>query len=156
SRGGCYSLSSLFGGVIMCPPLPAGLMLLPGLINLAPAWWLLSRDDQTRLAASVATVLGGLRFGVPLLVMLSAAAHVEGHRSFEVVAAGGALTPSFPNTWAVTRLSTVLWIITLVAQALVGWAGSRHTLARAGAAFTLPLGVALASTGLCIAALGAA
>jgi hypothetical protein len=149
--GGCEP-SGWLGGVAWCSPVPAELMLAPGITNLAAAFWLLSRDAQTRLAAGVATMLGGLRFGVPLLAMLGTAAHIEGHPGLQLDA-GTYLIAGFPNdeTRAVTSLSVGLWVMSLLSLAIVSSAGGRNTSLLTLIAFMLPLGVAMTATGFCIA-----
>ena len=48
-------------------------MLTPGLLNLVPLLWLVSRDARTRVAAVVASCLGAVRLIVPCLAVMASA-----------------------------------------------------------------------------------
>jgi len=119
---------------------PAGFVLLtlaPGLLNFVPILWLRSRIAKTRLAAVVATILGGIRLMVPAAAVLIAPvpAHTlsvpPGPRGY--VGEYLFLEP-FPNNVSfvtgaqnfglgsgVVLISVGLWMTTFIAIGLVGW-----------------------------------
>lgn len=88
----------------------------PGLVNLLPALWLLSRWRLTQRAAILALVLGGLRFLVPAVAALALSPPAD----YGSVAHGfTVITPgwpwSYPNSWnPIPLVSAALWVATVV------------------------------------------
>lgn len=79
--------------------------LLPGLLNLAPLFWLLSARHQVRMAALVAGILGAIRLGVPAVLYIISHPQVS-------------ISSTFPLPWMfgggdAALLSVVLWFASL-------------------------------------------
>jgi hypothetical protein len=149
SSGACLQVGFNGGYDYFCRPISVALTLLPGLVNLVPAFWLLSSTRRTRTAATVAATLGFARLVLPVTVVLSSAAalpagtatgaatcgpatgsgwpeHVamapDASAGPLVEIASGFLTPTYPNDtqFFVVILSLVLWCGTFVAWAAIG------------------------------------
>src|SRR5579871_6060099 len=73
----CLQRDGLFGPEIRCTRGAALLTLAPGVLNLVPALWLLSRRRRVRLAGLGATVLGALRMIVPGALILASGAEAK-------------------------------------------------------------------------------
>jgi len=96
--------------------------LAPGLLNLLPVVWLLSRNPETQLAAALASILGAARFIIPMAAVLTvapspgsgciSAALCNIPAGFTVISVG---SPAYPNSWnGVGWISLALWLITVI------------------------------------------
>src|SRR6266567_607357 len=73
----CQVIPGFFSAVAICPKWAILLTLAPGLLNLVPIVFLVSRDRWTRLAATVATALGGLRLLVPVIAVVAMSSTID-------------------------------------------------------------------------------
>lgn len=103
----------------------------PGLLNLVPLLWLLSKASNVRRAAIVASVLGGLRLFLPVIAVLAMTPPSDYGtvgRGFTVIAVGW--PSSYPNDWnAIPLVSAALWVATVVAYFVNRARSSRKSLA---------------------------
>jgi hypothetical protein len=117
--------SNIFGGVSAqanCPDRLVVAALSPGLLNLLPFLWLLSRKPETQLSAVLASVLGTLRVAVPMVAVLTLAPTPgAGCLSADLCSLPPGFTviqvmsPAYPNSWnAVGWISIALWVLTVV------------------------------------------
>lgn len=119
----------------VCPDGYVLAALSPGLLNLVPILWLLSKSLQTRRVAIIASALGGVRVLVPVVGVLAV---VPSSDSGTVAHGFTVLTPgtpwSFPNSWnAIPVISAVLWAATLVAYLVIRSISRRKSLSPATA-----------------------
>jgi hypothetical protein len=120
--GACQVTPGFFGAVPECPRTAILLMLTPGLLNLVPLWWLLSRDPKTRLAALAAGSLGLLRLVVPATAVL---ASQDGAQTI-----GSFLWTGFPNAGygpPFALLGIALWLATFPTWFIVARRGRSTT-----------------------------
>ena len=120
----CSVTLDFIGGQAMCQTGPLLLALTPGILNLAPALWVMSHHKRTRFAAITASPLGCARLAIPAIAL----------------AAGGTTTyvswglyPAFPNqggavfgVGAISLTSASLWLATLAAMTAFASANRRH------------------------------
>jgi hypothetical protein len=114
--GACVALTS---ATLSCPAASILLALAPGLLNFGTLLWLPSGSSKTRLAAIVATILGGLRLLVPVVGAFTEAAPdfvpppPPGLRGY---VSNAYLNPQAPNNEAgyVFAVSIGLWLATFV------------------------------------------
>ena len=109
------------GGDYWCQPVPVALSLTPGILNLVPIVWLWSKNPKTRLAASVATILGAVRLVVPLMFVFAGMVTTDFAEGAQVVIGTGPFEPVFPNNNSLEPLlvSIMLWLATFVAIAVI-------------------------------------
>ena len=110
----CHVYSGWFSGGADCPPrayLPS--VLVPGLLNLIPAWWLLRGGDmRLRLAAIVATALGvaGLAWELYALYSLGPVLSWD----------FGLYGPNLPpHQLAASNLSAAVWCAAVIAMLVI-------------------------------------
>jgi len=110
--------------------------LAPGLLNLLPVVWLMSRKPETQVAAALASILGAARFIIPMAAVLTVAPSPgSGCVSAELcnIPAGftviSVASPAYPNSWnGVGWISLALWLITVIVYVVYrrrfapGWA----------------------------------
>jgi hypothetical protein len=94
---------------------------LPGLLNLAPIAWVLSKNIRVKVAALVALLLGALRLAIPVLVLMlgyETVANSEGTSYFR----WDTLDFIFPSepTFPIWVLGALAWVGCLVAWAMFG------------------------------------
>src|SRR5947209_7626701 len=85
---GAEAILGIVAANAVCPDGYVLAALSPGLLNLVPLLWLLSRRVEIRRAAIIASILGGLRFVIPSLAVLTLAPPSDyGHvaRGFTII-----------------------------------------------------------------------
>ena len=75
---GAEAILGIVAANAVCPDGYVLAALSPGLLNLVPLLWLLSRRVEIRRAAIIASILGGLRFVIPSLAVLTLAGGASG------------------------------------------------------------------------------
>lgn len=114
NRHTCHMWLVYFGnGGADCPAsvfLPS--IVIPGLLNLIPLWWLRSKDPRTRIAAIVGSCLG---------IVGLAASLIEWHALGSTISWDfGFLLPTLPPTQqAGLAFGTVIWLSTLIALLVI-------------------------------------
>ena len=115
----------ILGNVAGQATCPDGLVLAalsPGLLNLLPVLWLISRSRETRLAAKLALTLGALRFIAPIIgVLILAPAQGAGcidacniPHGYTVITPGSPWAS--PNSWSgMPWVSQSLWLVSVLA-----------------------------------------
>jgi len=96
----------------LCPGPLAVATLAPGLLNLVPAFWLLSRKARTQRAAAIATVLGACRVLVPVARYIHSGLDHEGLVNYQYNSFNGTNVPGFevaPFLWGASVLLIVAY-----------------------------------------------
>jgi hypothetical protein len=93
------------GGSASCQTDSLVVALAPGLVNLVPLLWLVSKDARTRKAALVAGLLGTARLVMPAAALLSSG-------PISIISWG--FVKAYPNDQTVVGASIVLWLVTVV------------------------------------------
>jgi hypothetical protein len=118
--------ADILGGLGAQATCQDGLVLLclsPGLINVLPILWLLSRKPETQLAALLASILGVFRLVVPTVAVLTLAPKPgAGCLSADFCALPHGFTVidpgypwAFPNSWNdAPWISVGLWLLTVI------------------------------------------
>lgn len=114
NRHTCQMWAAYFGnGGADCPAsvfLPS--VLIPGLLNLIPLWWLRARDPRTRLAAIVGSCLGIVGLAASLIELHALGPTISWDFGF--------LLPTLPPTQeAGLAFGTVVWLSTFIALLVI-------------------------------------
>jgi hypothetical protein len=105
------------GGSASCQTTSLVIALAPGLINLAPLLWGLSKDLRTRKVALLAGILGAVRLVMPAAALLASGPTSKISWGF---------LQAYPNDQGVVGASIFLWLVSLVALIVVGVPGMRR------------------------------
>ncbi len=93
---------------------------LPGLLNLAPVIWILSAKPKVRMAGALAWLLGLVRLGIPVAVLMlefDRLTNASGTSYFKFVTGFGPPDP-YGEVWF---LGFLAWLGTLLVWWLFGW-----------------------------------